>query len=219
MKNKTHILKFGILVLLIAFVVFLARHVGVDTLLEPSLIKERILGFGVWAGALYVLLYVVATVAFIPGTPFTVAGGAVFGPVFGTLYTVIGATIGATLAFVLARFLGRGFVGGMESEKFKKLMKYDKKMEENGLGTVLLLRFVPLFPFNGLNFALGLTRVSFKDYFLGTLFGIIPGTFAYTYFGDSITSLDPLQITFALALLIALSFAANVFNKSKKMKP
>lgn len=213
MHDKKQIIKFGALVLFIATVLFLIKYFGVSEWVNPAVLKEKILGFGALAGFAYMGIYAIATIAFIPGSPLTVAGGVVFGPVFGTLYTVIGATIGATLAFLLARFLGRGFVGSVEGEKFKKLAEYDKKIEENGLGVVLFLRFAPFFPFNGLNFALGLTKVSFKDYFFGTLFGIIPGTFVYTYFGDSLASFNLIQIAFAVLLLVALSFGAGKLTK------
>jgi uncharacterized membrane protein YdjX (TVP38/TMEM64 family) len=216
MKNKKQIIKFSALVFFVATIVFFIRYLNISDVLSPSVLKEKILGFGALAGIAYTGIYAVATVLFIPGTPLTVAGGAVFGPIFGTLYTVIGATIGATLAFLLARFLGRGFVGTLESEKFKKIAEYDKKIEENGLGVVLFLRFAPLFPFNGLNFALGLTKVTFKDYFWGTLFGIIPGTFVYTYFGDSLASFNPIQIVFAVLLLVALSVGAGKLTKKVK---
>jgi uncharacterized membrane protein YdjX (TVP38/TMEM64 family) len=218
MKNKKQVIKFGALVFLVAMIIFLIRYFGVSDALSPSLLKEKILGFGMLAGMAYMGIYVAATVLFIPGTPLTVAGGAIFGPVLGTFYTVIGATVGATLAFLLSRFLGRGFVGALEGEKFKKIAEYDKKLEENGLGVVLFLRFAPLFPFNGLNFALGLTKVTFKDYFWGTLVGIIPGTFVYTYFGDSLASFNPFQIVFAVLLLVALSVGAGKLTKKKSGK-
>jgi uncharacterized membrane protein YdjX (TVP38/TMEM64 family) len=179
------------------------------------MIKEKILMFGMLAPFAYMLAYAVATVVFVPGAPLTIAGGALFGPIFGTLYTVVGATAGAVLAFILTRTIGRGFVGDLEGEKWKKLSKYDKKMEENGLGAVLFLRFVPLFPFNGLNFALGLTKVKFKDYFWGTIIGILPGSFAYVYLGDSLASPSVWKIALAILLLSALSFAPSFFQKRK----
>lgn len=180
------------------------------------MIKEKVLEFGVMAPMVYVAVYVIATFVFVPGAPLTIAGGALFGSVFGTLYTVIGATIGASLAFLLSRFLGRDFVGALEGERFKKLAEYDETIEKNGFGAVLFLRFVPLVPFNGLNFALGLTKVKFRDYVLGTIFGIIPGTFAYVYLGDSVASLRVWNIVGAVILLAALSFGAVFFKKKKR---
>lgn len=202
----------------LGFALLAVKYFGISQILHPAAIKEKILEFGVLAPIVYVAVYVVATLVFVPGAPLTIAGGALFGSVFGTLYVVVGATVGATLAFLLSRFLGRDFVGALEGEKFKKFARYDKKIEENGFGVVLFLRFVPLFPFNGLNFALGLTKVTSKDYFWGTLLGIIPGTFAYVYLGESLTSLNLLQIVFAVLLLIALSVGAGKLTKKKMVK-
>lgn len=215
MKNKRNIFKIAILALFVAAAIFLVKYFGLSEILNPATIKDKVLAFGMLAPLVYMIFYALATVAFVPGAPLTVAGGALFGALMGTFYTVIGATVGATFAFLFARFLGRGFIGAVESEKFKTLDEYDKKIEENGLGVVLFLRFAPLFPFNGLNFALGLTKVTLKDYFFGTLFGIIPGTFAYTYFGESLASLNPGQIFLAVLVLVALSIGAGKFGKKK----
>ncbi len=72
--------------------------------------------------------------------------------------------------------------------------------------TVFVLRLIPLFPFNGLNFGLGLTRINTGVYVIGTFLGIIPGTFAYVYFGDSLASLNPFQVGIAVLGLVAISF-------------
>jgi uncharacterized membrane protein YdjX (TVP38/TMEM64 family) len=217
-KNKKLILRFAALVAFLVIAWFAVKYFGISQILHPAMIKEKVLAFGMFAPLVYMVFYSAAAVLFIPGAPLTIAGGALFGPVFGTLYTVIGATVGAALAFLLARFFGRGFVGALEGENWKKLGEYDKKIEENGLGIVLFLRFAPLFPFNGLNFALGLTKITFKDYFFGTLFGVIPGTFAYVYLGDSLASLNLIQITFAIVLLAVLSAGAGKLTKKKMVK-
>lgn len=214
-KNKKLILRFAALVAFFVIVWFAVEYFGISQILHSAMIKEKILMFGMLAPVVYMLVYAVATVMFVPGAPLTIAGGALFGSVFGTLYTVIGATVGAVLAFLLARYFGRGFVGALEGEKWKKLAEYDKKIEENGLGVVLFFRLAPVFPFNGLNFALGLTKVTFKDYFWGTLVGIIPGTFAYVYLGDSLASLNLIQIIFAMVLLAVLSVGAGKLIKKK----
>lgn len=215
MKNKRQLIKFFGLAVFVALALAGVKYFGISQILHPGMIKEKILAFGMFAPFIYVVAYTIATVAFVPGAPLTIAGGALFGAVFGTLYTIIGATVGATLAFLLSRALGRGFVGALEGEKWKKLSEYDAKIEENGLGVVLFLRLAPIFPFNGLNFALGLTKVKFKDYFFGTLFGIIPGTFAYVYLGDSLVSLSPLKIILAILFFAAISYGASFLKKRK----
>jgi len=168
------------------------------------------------APVIFILLYTIATIIFLPGTPLTIAGGAIFGTFFGTLYTIIGATIGAAIAFFIARYLGASFVNDLVNKKFKKLDSYDKKLEKNGFLVVLFLRLVPIFPFNGLNFALGLTKVKSKDYIIATFLGIIPGSFVLAFFGGSLASLNPLNIALAIALFILLAFSPKIYKKFKK---
>lgn len=218
MKNKKHFLKFAGLAVFLALAAATVKYFGISEIFHPAMIKEKVLEFGILAPAVYMAVYALATLVFIPGAPMTIAGGALFGSVFGTFYVVIGATAGAILAFLLSRTLGRDFVGALENGKFQKLAEYDGKIEKNGFSTVLFLRFVPLVPFNGLNFALGLTKVKFRDYALGTILGIIPGTFAYVYLGDSVASLRVWNIVGAIILLTLLTLLSfgTIFLKRKK---
>ncbi len=118
-----------------------------------------------------------------PGTIPTLAGGAIFGIARGMLFNTIGANLGALLAFLLARYLGRDFVARVLKGKGATL---DEKIGEHGLGTILYLRLIPLVPFNALNFGAGISRVSLRDYVLGSLIGMLPGTLVYTYFADAL---------------------------------
>lgn len=197
------LLFFGVGLLVTLF--FLVRNTSLIALLDPASIKALVQSYGVYGPLLYMGMYILACMVFFPGTPLTLAGGALFGPVFGTLYTVLGATIGATCAFYFSRFFSGGVSSSKDSGVLSKLSKYDEAIQQNGFLTVLFLRFVPLFPFNGLNFALGLTSINAKDYILGTLLGIIPGTFAYVFFGDSLGTLSPFKIVLAVLALLLLS--------------
>ena len=206
------------IILSVVFVIFvgvlvLLHQSGLLNIFYGERLKATILGFGLWAPILYIGLYALASLLFIPGSPLTLVGGALFGPWFGTLYTVIGATIGAVLAFILSRAVGHRFIAYGTGKVSQKLQAYDEKIAAHGFLTVLFLRFVPLFPFNGLNFALGFTKVSFKDYFLGTFLGIIPGTFAFVYFGDSLSTLSPVKIVSALGLIVGLSLLGKWIMK------
>ena len=203
MQKKYIVLSIGF-VIFVGVLVFLHQS-GFLNIFYGERLKTTILGFGLWAPLLYIGFYAIASLLFIPGSPLTLVGGALFGPWFGTLYTVIGATTGALLAFMLSRAVGHRFISYGAGKVSQKLQAYDEKIAAHGFLTVLFLRFVPLFPFNGLNFALGFTKVSLIDYFLGTFFGIIPGTFAYVYFGDSLSMLSPIKIGSALGLIVGLS--------------
>lgn len=130
----------------------------------------------------FIILYIIATVAFLPGSILTLGAGVVFGVVLGSLYVFVGATLGATAAFLVGRYLARGWVAKKieGNEKFKAI---DEAVGREGLKIVLLTRLSPVFPFNLLNYAYGLTGVSLKDYFFGSV-GMIPGTIMYVYIGS-----------------------------------
>ena len=130
------------------------------------------------ARLLYVLIYIVGTLVLLPGLLLSFAGAVLFGVWEGTLYTWIGATIGATLAFGMAKLLGRDFVDQLLGGKLQAL---DQRLREHGFVSLLIIRLVPIFPFNGVNFGCGLTSLRTRDYELATALGIIPGTFVYQY--------------------------------------
>ncbi len=137
---------------------------------------------GAVGGIAFILLYIVATVAFLPGSILTLGAGVVFDVFLGSVYVFIGATIGAIAAFLVGRYIARGWVANKiaGNEKFAAV---DKAVGREGLKIVLLTRLSPVFPFNLLNYAYGVTGVSLKDYVLGTI-GILPGTIMYVYLGS-----------------------------------
>lgn len=142
---------------------------------------------GAIAPIAFILLYIFATVAFLPGSVVTLGAGVVFGVVLGSFYVFIGATIGATAAFLVGRYLARGWVA-KKIEGNKKFRAIDEAVGKEGLKIVLLTRLSPLFPFNLLNYAYGITGVSLKDYVIGSV-GMIPGTIMYVYIGSLAGSL------------------------------
>jgi uncharacterized membrane protein YdjX (TVP38/TMEM64 family) len=138
-------------------------------------------GLGIWGPGLFMAGYAAATVAFVPGSVLTLAAGAIFGLFYGTIYVFIAATVGAALAFLVARYLARGAIEQrlQGNERFSAI---DRAVGREGFKIVLLLRLSPVFPFNLLNYALGLTGVGFKDYVLASI-GMLPGTLLYIYYG------------------------------------
>lgn len=135
---------------------------------------------GPLAPVLFILLYALGTVLFLPGSVLTLAGGALFGPVLGTLYNLTGATLGATLAFLIARYLASGAVTKKTGGRLKQLAS---GVEKEGWRFVAFVRLVPLFPFNLLNYALGLTRLRLLPYVVASWLFMLPGAIAYTYLG------------------------------------
>lgn len=107
-------------------------------------------------------------------------GGALFGPVWGTLWNLLGALLGATLAFLIARGIGAEWVAQRLGGRLRRLVE---GVEAEGWQFVALMRLVPLVPFNLLNYALGLTRISLRDYILASAVCMLPGAVAYTWLG------------------------------------
>jgi uncharacterized membrane protein YdjX (TVP38/TMEM64 family) len=136
---------------------------------------------GLWAPVVFIAGYAVATVAFVPGVLLTLAAGALFGLTRGTLYTFVGASLGACGSFLVARYVARGAVE-RRLAAYPRFAAIDHAVARAGLRIVFLLRLSPVFPFNVLNYALGLTRVRFVDYLVACV-GMLPGTFLYVYYG------------------------------------
>ncbi|MDH3520747.1 MAG: TVP38/TMEM64 family protein [Myxococcales bacterium] len=157
--------------------VLLGRSAG-DAL--PAL-TARVEAFGIWGPALFMLAYAAAVVAFVPASLLTLAAGAIFGISAGTAYVFVAATLGSAAAFLVSRYLARAAIEQKlaGNEKFASI---DRAVGEQGRKIVFLLRLSPLFPFNLLNYALGLTRVRFVDYLVASL-GMLPGTLLYVYSG------------------------------------
>jgi uncharacterized membrane protein YdjX (TVP38/TMEM64 family) len=141
-------------------------------------IKDR----GSLGAIAFILIYIIATVAFLPGSILTLGAGFIFKVVLGSIYVFIGATLGATAAFLVGRYIARGWVA-KKIEGNSKFRAIDRAVGKEGWKIVLLTRLSPIFPFNLLNYAFGLTGVSLKDYILGSV-GMIPGTIMYVYIGS-----------------------------------
>ena len=137
---------------------------------------------GHWGAIAFILIYNLATILFIPGSLLTLGGGVIFGVFWGSIYVFIAATMGATFAFLIGRYLTRNWVTKKIADN-SKFQAIDNAVAKEGFKIVLLTRLSPVFPFNLLNYALGITKVSLKDYILGSI-GMIPGTIMYVYIGS-----------------------------------
>jgi uncharacterized membrane protein YdjX (TVP38/TMEM64 family) len=144
---------------------------------------DGIAGLGPWGLALFTLLYVTATVFFLPGSILTVGAGVVFGLVRGFVIVSISATLGATAAFLVGRYLARDWIAA-KIERHPKFKVIDEAVAREGWKIVGLLRLSPVVPFNVLNYAFGITRVSLRDYVLASWIGMMPGTLLYVYLGS-----------------------------------
>jgi uncharacterized membrane protein YdjX (TVP38/TMEM64 family) len=191
----------------------------VQTLLKAAL--DWIRGLGVWGPVLFILIYIAACVFFIPGSVLTLGAGALFGVVKGSIYTSIGATLGASAAFLVGRYLARDWIAKKIAGN-ARFAAIDKAVADEGWKIVGLTRLVPVFPFTLLNYAFGLTRVSFRDYFFATWIGTMPGTIMYVYLGSianaaSNPTRTPAQwALFGVGLLAAVAVTVVITRIAKK---
>lgn len=148
--------------------------------LDVAAIEAAVGDMGAWAPLAYISLFALAAVLFVPGSILSLAGGGLFGPVWGKAYALLGATVGATLAFLAARYLASDWVVATAGGRLKQLAE---GVEAEGWRFIAFVRLVALFPFNLVNYALGLTRVRLLDYSLASLVSMAPGAIAYTYLG------------------------------------
>ncbi len=204
----------------IALLIILLAGIGMAILyrdqLDATALETWVQGAGAAGPLLFMLIYILGTVFFMPGSMLTLAGGALFGPLLGTFYNLTAATIGAIISFLAARYLASDWVEKKTGGWMKQLIN---GVENEGWRFIAFTRLVPLFPFNLLNYALGLTRISFTQYIVATYICMLPGAIAYTYLGyigrEAATGGEDIiqKGMLALALLAVVSFLPRLIGK------
>jgi uncharacterized membrane protein YdjX (TVP38/TMEM64 family) len=181
--------------------------------------NEWVTGFGPWGIVIFIGVYILATVVFVPGSALTIGAGLIFGLLWGTVAVSIGSTTGAALSFLIARYLARDAVSARmgKNEKFAAI---DRAIGEQGWKIVALLRLSPLVPFNLSNYFYGLTAVKFWPYVLASWIAMLPGTVLYVYLGyvgkasleaaSGATQRSPLEYVF-MAVGLAATVAVTVY--------
>jgi uncharacterized membrane protein YdjX (TVP38/TMEM64 family) len=218
MKNPENLRRVVLVLILVAGIgaAWLYRdHISVEAL-------ELWLGQLGWIAPLvFIACYAIATVFFMPGTLFTLAGGVLFGPVFGVLYNLTGATLGATLAFLTARYLASDWATRHAGKRLQKLVE---GVENEGWRFVAFVRLVPLFPFNLLNYALGLTRLTLPVYVITSFIFMAPGGAAYTYLGyagrEAVAGGEDVirKILLAIAIIATIAFVSQILLRMRRAK-
>jgi uncharacterized membrane protein YdjX (TVP38/TMEM64 family) len=215
----------------IAVMIVMAKQFNLAMLLQDAL-KDALTwvdSLGTLAPLAFIAIYNIATVLLIPGSVLTLGSGILFGLGWGTVYVIVAATLGATIAFWIGRNFARGWVS-RQLEKYPKFEAIDRAVAGQGFKIVALVRLSPLFPFNLLNYAFGITQVSLKDYVLGSV-GMIPGTILYVYLGSLLGNIamigsktgviDPQTvriqwITKIVGLVITIAVSAYITRVAKK---
>jgi uncharacterized membrane protein YdjX (TVP38/TMEM64 family) len=222
--NKRSIIKFIIFIGIIGGAFFAFRY----TFLSQYIQKDKLLGIleqlreHWWGPVAFIVIYGIGCVFAIPGSLLTLIGGAIFGVMWGTVYNIFASNLGATLAFFMARYFGRDFIASFMKGRIES---FDEKVASHGFRFIFTLRLIPLIPFNALNFGAGLSRIAYRDYVLGSVLGMLPGTFIYTYFADAllkgVTEAKKeawINLIIASSLLIVISLAPTLYKRLKKSK-
>ena len=179
-KEQKSKLSFSCILLIgvaVALLVMLGRQAGMYL---PQFVAW-VDSLGVWGPVVFVVGYVVAAVAFVPGSILTLAAGAIFGLGKGVVIVFLAAMLGSAAAFLVARYLARPAIERRLAGN-TRFAAIDRAVGAQGRKIVFLLRLSPVFPFNLLNYALGLTKVRFLDFFIASA-GMLPGTLLYVYYG------------------------------------
>jgi len=195
--KQTRLLKFAIIAAIMLVAVFLMQKIGVSELRE--LIGEHVL----FAPMIYVLCFAILPIFLFPVPVLAVVAGAVFGLFAGSLYTIIGAMINSVLMFYIARFLGFRAVSDFTQNSKSKILK---TLGEPGgkFSLILILRLMPLVPYNALNYACGLMNVSLREYVVATFVGIVPATFIMVNLGEKALNMRSNGFIIACVLMAAL---------------
>jgi uncharacterized membrane protein YdjX (TVP38/TMEM64 family) len=209
----------GLIGLGIALVVTNREYLATDA------VQAQLAQLGPWAPATLAALWLVAPLLFVPGAPLTLVAGALLGPLPGAVYSLVGATGGATLAFLLAPYAGADWV---ERRVRGGLAQVKAGVEAEGWRFVAFVRLVPLFPFNLLNYALGLTRIRLAEYVLATGVCMIPGAAGYAYLGyagrEALTGAESWVRTGGIALgvlatLVLLPWMVRHWRSHRRVSP
>ena len=212
-----NILKIMILIVIAAAIAGI-RFAGIQDYFDAETLRGAVASLGPLAPAAYILIYTIAPSLFLPGLPITIVGGILFGPLWGVVYTITGATAGACTAFLISRYVAREWIQArLTGPRWRQL---DRSVEKNGWKIVAFTRLVPLFPFNLLNYAFGLTPIRFLPYAVTTFFCMLPACIAFIVFSSSLLDLLKGNISPGLIIGILLIIAVSLIPVMiRKFKP
>lgn len=188
---------------------------GVLSYAQVEAIKTFVLGFGIYAPLMFILLFTLAPLIFFPDGILALAGGLIFGFAWGSFYIVLGALCGGTLSFYLARLYGNKM---REKLAHEKLINFQKSVKRHGFIMILLLRLVPLVPFNIISYSAGFSTIRYRDFFFATLLGMSPGVLVYANIGAQSLSFGSREFYISIGLLVALVVVSMVLKQRVKKR-
>lgn len=164
------------------FLIFQSLDLDFSNISEEKF-RNWVNSLGFWGPLLYIGVYILRPLILFPAGVLSATAGVIWGPWIGFLYLQVAANLSSTLEFLIARYFARSAIQRYLKGKFLRL---DEKIERHGFLTVLLIRLIPNVAWDVQNLSLGLSGVKFRHYFLATLIGIMPGSFAFVFFGASL---------------------------------
>ncbi len=218
-KKKGTVIKRVFFLLAILTAILAVRFTGAAHYLQQETLRQWIQGYGALAPVVYMLIYTVAPALFLPALPITIVGGVLFGPFWGVVYTITSATSGACVAFIISRYIAREWIE--EKLKSPKWHQLDEGVQRHGWKVVAFTRLIPLFPFNLLNYAFGLTKIRFIHYAITTFICMLPACIAYVVFSSSLLDVIKGRISPAFIAgmgLIVLVSSVPIFYRRYKAK-
>lgn len=168
--------------------------------ITPEVMESWLKATGIWSPVIYIVVYVIATILILPSTALNLTGGAIFGLWMGTLWTSIGAILAAIAAFAFARTVGYELVSHRLAGRWQAI---DAEVKQGAIFYMFAIRLMPILPYGLVNFAAGLTSISFQDYLIGTTLGTVPGILPFVLLGSS--GLKAIRTGEILPLLTALA--------------
>jgi pyruvate/2-oxoglutarate dehydrogenase complex dihydrolipoamide dehydrogenase (E3) component/uncharacterized membrane protein YdjX (TVP38/TMEM64 family) len=218
MKNrKKDTFKFVLFLLAALGLMALGHHFDLQSKLTPEKIRQSIENTGAWGPFMFLAVYCVTAAIPFPATLLSTVSGAVWGEYLGTLYTVISATAACCIPFALSRLLGRGLVGKI-IRKNRTAGRCDRFASKNGFVAVLVMRLIPLFPWDVVNYVTGLCGIKFRDYVLASLIGTIPASFTYNLIGSSLGEpVNKMKITLIIVLVLFIAFTMILAKRKKTL--
>jgi uncharacterized membrane protein YdjX (TVP38/TMEM64 family) len=214
--KKNSLLKIVPLGVLVVSLLTLQFFWDIESFFNPGRIKDWLSATGGLAPAVYMAIMAVAVVVSpIPSLPLNIAAGGFFGPLPGTLYSVAGALAGAVVSFFIARLLGRELIERLISGHINFCTACSDRLLTK---VIFVSRLIPFISFDIVSYGAGLTKISLRRFSLATLFGMIPATFAYNYFG-SVWVLAPIKgMTIAGGLVMVVLFFLMPYWISRGVK-
>ncbi len=212
--NKKYI-GIALMAIIIVLVMYLCKSSRALENCTPQSMKNYISSFGMLAPIIYIIMFTIIPLTLFPDAVLAIAGGMIFGVGIGTLYTIIGAVCGGTLSFFISRIFGRGLV--------EKLIKgkaewFEDGIEKKGFLFILILRLVPLVPFDVISYGAGLSKIKYKDFAFATFIGIVPGVWVYTNLGDKSGNVFSLEFFGAVIVLVLLTIFSYFMKKKISIK-